>query len=154
MNNDIKSIELFNNIADNFEKELYSVSKLISYTKGSNPFYPEDLLQYFYIVVSGRIKTYQINFDNNKEQTIFIYKKGDMFDIISLLDNQPHEVVFEVLQDCTVLQIPIDKVREWIYTNPTFNRKFLPYLANLSASNPAESAAALQLASINDAVFL
>jgi len=130
MNNDIKSIELFNNIADSFEKELFEVSKIVKYSKGSNPFYPEDLLKYFYIVVSGRIKTYQINFDNDKEQILFVYKKGDMFDIISLLDNKPHEVVFEVFEDCSVLEIPIDRVREWIYTNPTFNRKFFPYLAS------------------------
>ncbi len=129
MKQESKSIELFNNVSDSFEQELYQVSKTISYDKGSNPFYPEDLLKYFYMVVDGRIKTYQINFDNEKEQTIFVYKRGDMFDIISLLDNKPHEVVFEVLEDCTVLQIPIDKVRYWIDTNQTFNKKFFPYLA-------------------------
>jgi CRP-like cAMP-binding protein len=123
------NIELFNNNTASFEKELYQVSKVVEYEKGSNPFYPEDLLEYFYIVIDGKIKTYQINFDNNKEQTIFIYKKGDMFDIVSLLDNQPHEVVFEVLQNCKVLQIPIEKVRNWIETNPVFNKKFFPYLA-------------------------
>jgi CRP-like cAMP-binding protein len=123
------NIELFNNNTASFENELYQVSKVIEYEKGSNPFYPEDLLEYFYIVIDGKIKTYQINFNNNKEQTIFIYKKGDMFDIVSLLDNQPHEVVFEVLQNCKVLQIPIEKVRNWIETNPVFNKKFFPYLA-------------------------
>ncbi len=129
MQKDIAKIELFHNIADSFEEELYKVSKVIQYKKGTNPFYPDDLLKYFYIVIDGRIKTYQINFDNNKEQTIFIYKRGDMFDVVSLLDNKPHEVVFEVLEDCKVLQIPINKVRYWIDTNSTFNRKFFPYLA-------------------------
>jgi len=129
MKTDIQSIELFNNVTESFEEELYSVSTIKEYQKGSNPFYPEDLLNYFYMVISGRIKTYQINFQNNKEQTIFIYKKGDMFDLISLLDNKSHEVSFEVLEDCKVLQIPINKVRHWIDTNPVFNRKFFPYLA-------------------------
>jgi CRP-like cAMP-binding protein len=129
MNTELKNIELFNNLAINFEQELYKVSKTIIYKKGSNPFYPEDLLRYFYMVIDGKIKTYQINFDNNKEQTIFIYKRGDMFDVVSLLDNKPHEVVFEVLEDCKVLQIPIEKVRFWLDTNPTFNKKFFPYLA-------------------------
>jgi CRP-like cAMP-binding protein len=129
MENIKNSLELFDNINESFEKELYSVSKIIEYTKGSNPFYPENLLKYFYMVIDGKIKTYQINFENNKEQTIFIYKRGDMFDIVSLLDNEPHEVIFEVLEDCKVLQIPIQKVRYWIDTNPTFNRRFFPYLA-------------------------
>jgi len=122
-------IELLKDVKDSFEEELYSVSKVVEYEKGSNPFYPDDLLKYFYMVIDGRIKTYQINFENNKEQTIFIYKRGDMFDIISLLDNKPHEVVYEVMQDCKVLRIPIEKVRLWLETNPTFNKRFFPYLA-------------------------
>jgi len=129
MKQDISNITLFQNITDSFEQELYNVSKIIEYKKGASPFYPEDLLKYFYMVIDGRIKTYQINFETNKEQTIFIYKRGDMFDIICLLDNQPHEIIYEVLEDCKVLQIPIDKVRYWIETNPTFNRRFFPYLA-------------------------
>lgn len=129
MKSNLQNLELLNDSNNSFREELYKVSKVIEYPKGSNPFYPENLLQYFYMVVDGRIKTYQINFENNKEQTIFIYKRGDMFDVVSLLDNQPHEVVYEVIEDCKVLQIPIEKVRYWIETNPTFNRKFFPYLA-------------------------
>jgi len=129
MKKDIHSIEIFNNIASSFEDELLKVSKIVEFEKGSNPFYPEDLLEYFYMVIDGKIKTYQINFDNNKEQTIFVYRKGDMFDVISLLDDKPHEVAFEVLEDCKVLQIPIKTVRYWIDTKPSFNRILFPYLA-------------------------
>ncbi|HEY9203006.1 MAG TPA: Crp/Fnr family transcriptional regulator, partial [Sulfurimonas sp.] len=93
------------------------------------PFSVDDLLKHFYIVIDGRVKTYQMNLDNAKEQTIFIYKRGDMFDVISLLDEKPHEVVYEVLEDCRVLQLPIEKVRYWIENNSTFNKLFFPYLA-------------------------
>ena len=122
-------LELFIDLTNSFEQELYRVSKIVKFPKGSTPFYPEDLLRYFYIIIDGRVKTYQINFTNNKEQTIFIYKKGDMFDVISLLDNQPHEVIYEVVEDCRLLQIPIEKVRYWLDTNQNFNKKFFPYLA-------------------------
>ncbi|MGE4396652.1 MAG: Crp/Fnr family transcriptional regulator, partial [Sulfurimonas sp.] len=97
--------------------------------KGASPFSVDDLLKHFYIVIEGRVKTYQMNLDNAKEQTIFIYKRGDMFDVISLLDEKPHEVVYEVLEDCRVLQLPIEKVRYWIENNSTFNKLFFPYLA-------------------------
>jgi CRP-like cAMP-binding protein len=127
MNNN--EIELFNKLDDNILNDIQQYSKFVEYEKGATPFYSDDLLEYFYIVVDGRIKTYQINFDNNKEQTIFIYKKGDMFDIISLLDNEEHDVIYEVVEDCTLLQLPIKKVRFWLDTNPAFNRKFFPYLA-------------------------
>ena len=122
-------IELLTKLDDNFKNDFYKDSKIVEYEKGSTPFYSDDLLEYFYIVVNGRIKTYQINFDNNKEQTIFIYKKGDMFDIVTLLDNQEHNVIYEVVEDCTLLQLPIQKVRYWLDNDASFNRKFFPYLA-------------------------
>ncbi|MBE0515056.1 Crp/Fnr family transcriptional regulator [Sulfurimonas sp.] len=122
-------IELLHDVDKDFEAEFYNYSKTLSYSKGASPFSVDDLLKYFYILIDGRVKTYQINFDNAKEQTIFIYKRGDMFDVISLLDEKPHEVAYEVLEECMVLQFPIEKVRYWIENNSTFNRIFFPYLA-------------------------
>ncbi len=127
MNNN--QIELINNLDQSFQNDFYSYSKIVQFQKGSTPFYSDDLTQYFYIVISGRIKTYQINFDNNKEQTIFIYKKGDMFDIISLLDDKEHNVNYEVIEDCSLVELPIQKVRYWLDNNKSFNQKFFPYLA-------------------------
>jgi CRP-like cAMP-binding protein len=124
-----KQLELLNNTTQTFEDEFYKYAKPLEFEKGASPFFTDDLLKYFYIVVDGRIKTYQINFTNNKEQTIFIYKRGDMFDVLSLLDNQPHDVIYEVLENCKVLQLPIEKVRYWLEHDTTFNKKFFPYLA-------------------------
>jgi len=122
-------IELLQDVGKEFEEEFYHYSKTLSYSKGSSPFSVDDLLKHFYIVIDGRVKSYQINLNNAKEQTIFIYKRGDMFDVISLLDEKPHEVVYEVLEDCRLLQLPIEKVRYWIENNSTFNKLFFPYLA-------------------------
>jgi len=125
----LQGIELFKNTSTSFENELLKISKVVEYKKGDTPFYPDDLLRYFYILIDGRVKTYQINLNNGREQTIFIYRRGDMFDIISLLDNKPHDIMFEVIQNSKLLKIPIDKVRHWLNTNPTFNQIFFPYLA-------------------------
>ena len=35
----------------------------------------------------------------------------------------------EAIDDAKVLELPIEKVREWLEANPAFNRAFLPYLA-------------------------
>lgn len=126
---DLHNIALIESTNSVFRDEIARFSKIAEYPKGSNPFYPEVLLRYFYVMIEGRVKTYQINFDTNKEQTIFIYKRGDMFDVVSLLDSRPHEVVYEVIEDCKVLQIPIEIIRKEIEINPEFNRKFFPYLA-------------------------
>jgi len=79
--------------------------------------------------MNGKVKTYQINFQTNKEQTFFIYRRGDMFDVISLLDGKPHEVIYEIIEDADILRLPIERVRYWLENDATFNKNFLPYLA-------------------------
>ncbi|OHE05194.1 Crp/Fnr family transcriptional regulator [Sulfurimonas sp. RIFOXYB12_FULL_35_9] len=123
-------IELLESIDKEFEQEFYKYSKIIEHQKGSSPFTSYDLLKFFYILLDGKVKTYQINFENSKEQTFFIYQRGDMFDVVSLLDEQPHDVIYEVLEDCRVLQFPIQTVRYWIGNNHTFSKIFFPYLAS------------------------
>ncbi len=123
------SLAILENTNNSFEDEFYKYAKSLEFKKGSSPFFADDLLHSFYIVVDGRIKTYQFDLDSHKEQTIFIYKSGDMFDVISLLDNQAHEVIYEVLEDCRVLEFPIERVRYWLENEPSFNKKFFPYLA-------------------------
>ena len=125
----LNNIVLFQNQNQSFGEKLYKHSKLVQYKKGTSPFSPQDLLKYFYIVMDGKVKTYQINLENNKEQTIFIYKRGDMFDTISLLDENPHEVIYEVFEDCNLLQIPIQEVKTWLKTDIAFSNNFFRYLA-------------------------
>jgi len=124
-----QELGILDNFTKTFKDEFYQYAKPMEFEKGSSPFFADDLLKYFYIVVDGKIKTYQINFTNNKEQTLMVYRRGDMFDVISLLDNQPHDVIYEVLENAKVMQLPIEKVRYWLENDLTFNRKFFPYLA-------------------------
>ncbi len=71
-----------------------------------------------------------MNLRTGKEQTISIYRQGDMFDVLILLDGQEHNIMYEVLEITELLELPIDKVREWLRTNEQFNRHFFPYLAS------------------------
>jgi len=122
-------IDLFNKLNDTLKNEINRYAKLISFGKGDVVFDSYDTTKYFYILLSGRVKVYQINLENSKEQTISILGIGDMFDTITLLDGEIHEVITEVLEDGEALMLPIEKVREWIDTNPAFNRIFFPYIA-------------------------
>ncbi len=123
-------IEIFNRLDQSFEQNFIKYGKIVSYKKRDTPFLNGELEKFFYIVLKGKIKTYQINLQNSKEQTIFVYKTGDMFDTIILLDGKPHDVMYEVLENIELLELPIDKVREWLKTNEQFNRHFFPYIAS------------------------
>jgi len=109
--------------------EISRHTKRILFKKGETLFTQGELMRYFYVVIRGKIKMYQLNLNNGKEQTIFILREGDMFDTITLLDGKEHDVMYEALEDSEVLQMPIEFVRELISTNKEFNSKFFPYLA-------------------------
>ncbi|MBD3799173.1 Crp/Fnr family transcriptional regulator [Sulfuricurvum sp.] len=111
-----------------------SLSNLLTYKKsilfkvGETPFTSEDTLRYFYFIMYGKIKISQLNLDMLKEQTIYLLTRGDMFDVITLLDGNAHEYTSTVLEDSEVIQVPIRHIRDLIETNPAFNRYFFPYL--------------------------
>jgi CRP-like cAMP-binding protein len=109
--------------------EIDRITRIRKLKKGDSIVGDEELMRYFYVVRSGRIKNYQLNLENGKEQTLFILREGDMFDTIVLLDGEPHDVVYEAMEETELWQFPIDRIRELIRTNESFNRVFFPYLA-------------------------
>ncbi len=123
------TIHPFQALEPTVQSEISRYTKRLSFKKGETLFSGDELLHYFYIVLNGKIKSYQLNLENGKEQTIFVFREGDMFDTIVLLDGQVHDVMYEALEDSEVMQLPIEEVRELLRTNETFNRMFFPYLA-------------------------
>ncbi len=123
-------IEIFENLDQSFEQQFLQYGKIVSFKKRETPFLGDELSKKFYIVLKGKIKSFQMNLDTSKEQTLFVYRAGDMFDTLILLDGKPHEVLYEVIESAEVLELPIEKVREWLKNNEKFNRHFFPYIAS------------------------
>lgn len=109
--------------------DLVSKKKLIKYEQGEMAFDSYDTMNYFYFIMSGKIKISQINPETAKEQTISILTRGDMFDTITLLDGQEHEYISTVIENSEVVQVPIGHVRELIHSDTKFKSFFFPYLA-------------------------
>jgi len=123
-------IELFNDLDQRFEQQFIEHGRVISFKKKETPFLDGELLEYFYIVLKGKIKSFQMNLETGREQTLFVYRASDMFDTLVLLDGEPHDVLYEVIERVELLELPIAKVREWLKSNEKFNRHFFPYIAS------------------------
>ena len=123
-------IEIFKELDQSFEQQFLQYGKVVSFKKKETPFLNGELSHHFYIVLQGKIKSFQMNIDNAREQTLFVYRAGDMFDTLVLLDGKPHDVLYEVLERSEALELPIEKVREWLQNNEQFNRLFFPYIAS------------------------
>jgi len=83
-----------------------------------------------HFIVRGKIKAFQINPNTGREHTIFILTKGALFDIICFLDEQPHDVYWEVLEELEILSFPMEDMREWLVDYPVLNTSILHYLGS------------------------
>ncbi len=124
----IKNSLHFSELNDEVIKEMLDVFYVETWKKGNFPFNDKKTKNKFYLIISGRVKVFQINSENGKEYIIEILDSGSLFDIICLLDGQEHHVFTEALDDVEALVAPLYLVKEWINKHPELNRTFLPYL--------------------------
>ncbi len=103
--------------------------KIETFSAKSSLYTPDEMQKYFFFVLEGRIKVYQIHFEDAKEQTLMILQSGDMYDVVTLLDGQLHENILEAIDDVKIILFPIEIVRNWMHEDENFNRLLLPYLA-------------------------
>jgi CRP/FNR family transcriptional regulator len=82
----------------------------------------------FYFIVSGRLKVFKANPDTGREHTVFVLSNGDVFDVLSLLDTEPHDVYWEALDSLVLLKISMNEMRLWINEYPVIHKAILYYL--------------------------
>jgi CRP-like cAMP-binding protein len=89
----------------------------------------DELMKYFYIVAKGKIRCYQLNLNNAKEQTISILRNGDMFDTMVVMDAKSHDVIYEALEDSELMKFNISDIRELLHSNDSFRSVFFSYVS-------------------------
>lgn len=99
------------------------------FKKGGDPLACTNTEKYFYFIMSGKIKIYDIDFATSKEQTLYMLTYGDMFDVVSLLDGKPNQYISEVLEDAHLIQLPLADVQEMILKDEKFRQYFYTYVA-------------------------
>lgn len=82
----------------------------------------------FHFILSGRIKVFKSHPETGREHTVFVLSEGDVFDVLSLLDNKPHDVYWEALDSLEILKISMEQMRNWINENPRMHKAILYYL--------------------------
>jgi len=82
----------------------------------------------FYIIIEGRLEICRVNPDSGKSISLALLGPGDGIDVVTLLNNEPHEMQPMTIDDVSLISVPIKDARDWIDRHPEFNRNFLPYL--------------------------
>lgn len=87
----------------------------------------EKLSYHFYIILSGRIKMYQVDNTNGKEITLFLLSKCDVFDLYCLLDGHKHTIYYECLDHSDLISAPMETLKKWLDDHPENYKQILPY---------------------------
>ncbi len=125
----LKSLPIFKNmqhkdlmiISSSFEKVNYQKRDVIDYAQTD---------KYFFVVTAGKIKMTKMDIKSGKTLALFLNCKGDVFDILPLLDGREHDVEFVVVESADVLKIDIELMRQYIRRYNELNGAFFLYLAS------------------------
>ena len=108
-------------ISDDREKAHHKKKALI-YHEGNRPIY-------LYYLTSGKVKTFRTG-DEGKELITGMYKEGDFFGYIALLEETPYRDSAEVLEDAELVLVPKNDFIQLVHSNTEVSKKFIRLLAN------------------------
>ncbi len=138
--NEILKAEFSNNIEgiNKFFDDVSSLDELkkLSKDRRMKTFKKKDIIfnegsipNYLYFLAKGKVKTHQ-NHEYGKEFITNLYKEGDFFGYVALLEERPFNETAEALDDCEVMLIPKDDFYSLIYTNANVMKKFIKMLSD------------------------
>ncbi len=124
----VRQSSFFASLPAKLQTDMAQQFKLEEWKKGSSV-NPVLLLSRFYTLLDGQIEMSRSNPDSGREITLDVIYPGDSFDVVTLLDSKPHDMLISPVINSKVMSVPIDVMRKWLWTYPELNQQFLPYLA-------------------------
>lgn len=91
-------------LTDKTRKALEKDAKIMSFKKKQVLYKQNDSPKGIYILLQGKIKIYQLNYDG-RVQILFIYTVGEVFGYRPLLSQTKHPVSASAIEDCKVIFI-------------------------------------------------
>lgn len=119
--NEAKGIETLKKLSESRDIRVYKKKDNI-YKEGS---YPKGI----YFISKGKVKTYKTN-EFGKELITELYKEGDFFGYISLLQEEQYSSSAAAIDDSEIYMIPKEDFFSLLYKNAEVSRKFIEILSN------------------------
>ncbi|RKZ57349.1 MAG: Crp/Fnr family transcriptional regulator [Gammaproteobacteria bacterium] len=118
---------LFNGLAENVLDDMLTLFRRDTWRRGTQ-LNAEMFQQRFYLLINGRVEIMRVNPQSGRSITLSLLGPGDGIDVVTLLNNSPHEIQPVAIDDVSLISVPIKDARDWIDRHPEFNSNFLPYL--------------------------
>jgi CRP-like cAMP-binding protein len=119
--NAARAEEEFKELSENREERKYNKKDLI-FEEGQLP-------KYLFHIAAGQVKTYQTS-DLGKHLITNIYRSGDFFGFLPLLNNQKYSESAQAQKDSIITLIPAVDFRQLLFTSRDFSAKFISMIAS------------------------
>lgn len=112
-------------------KELTSLSQnrpVVRYKKKDIIYHESDSPSFLFFLISGQVKSHKAH-EADREYVTNLYKPGDFFGYVSLLQNAAYEDSAVAMEDCEICKIPKADFTALVYKNRDVAGKFIKMLS-------------------------
>jgi len=125
----LRSVELFQDLEDGDLSDLAAVSELRPLQRGDVLFTENDEPDELFVVVSGRLAMVNRSIDG-RESVVALMERGDLFGEMPLFDGQTRSTDGRALEQSEVIVIPYGPVKAMYNARPTLLWRAVELLAN------------------------
>jgi CRP-like cAMP-binding protein len=119
--NQVKEIDELKKLSTERRIKIFKKKEII-FNEGNNP-------NYLFFLSKGKVKTFKAH-EYGKELITSLYKEGDFFGYLALLEDKSYSETAEVLEDAEICLIPKEDFFALIYNNMSVMKKFIKILSD------------------------
>jgi DNA-binding response OmpR family regulator len=118
----LRSLNDLKNYVDDNGKELLFKKGEVIFEQGNNS-------NYIYLINKGIVKCHKID-ESGKELTTSIFKEDDLFGYASLLQNIPYQESATAMENCEIVAVPKEELKEVLNKNHRVNFDLINLLSD------------------------
>ncbi|MHA6252856.1 Crp/Fnr family transcriptional regulator [Oceanobacillus sp. CAU 1775] len=126
----LQRFPLFKNLTDIEMEPVLEIARNRKYRQGTHLFMQGDPLSNVYFILSGKIKIYRTDVQG-KEQIINVLGENSMFPHQGFFRNDNYPAHAEVLEEASLVYIPIPLFEQFLITNPEVSVKVFGVLGDM-----------------------
>jgi DNA-binding response OmpR family regulator len=110
-------------------KKLTEERVVRTYKRKDNIYEEGQFARGVYFIIKGKVKTFKSN-EIGKELITGLYKEGDFFGYLSLIEDEQYNDTATTLEDSEICMIPKEDFFELLYRNAEVSKKFIKILTD------------------------
>ncbi len=126
----LHSVALFSRLSEDTVKEIASSFRVVVYPRGRLLFLEDSKSSIFYILAAGRVQLVKSSAEG-REQALFVLHSREFFDVIPLIDNNPHPYSAIAMTDVRLYVIGAVQMTALMRRYPLMATALLPYMSQL-----------------------